>query len=71
MLPDKEEAALEIMNVEEAARYVRLGASTLNRFRTVGGGPRYAKLGGAVRYRKTDLDAWLTSRLIASTSEAA
>lgn len=62
---------LEIMNVEEAAHYVRLGASTLNRFRTSGGGPRYAKLGGAVRYRKADLDAWLSSRIIASTSEAA
>lgn len=69
--PDNQEAHMEIMDVEEAAEYVRLGASTLNRFRTSGGGPRYAKLGKSVRYRKTDLDAWLASRIIASTSEVA
>lgn len=62
---------MDIMNVQEAAHYVRLSAPTLNRFRTTGGGPRYAKLGGAVRYRKADLDAWLTSRLVGSTSEVA
>ncbi|MEL7684412.1 helix-turn-helix domain-containing protein [Citromicrobium bathyomarinum] len=61
---------MEIMNVEEAADYVRLGTSTLNRFRVTGGGPRYAKLGGAVRYRKADLDAWIAGRVVRSTSEA-
>lgn len=60
---------MEIMNVEEAARYVRLGVGTLNRFRGTGGGPRYAKLGGAVRYRKEDLDAWIAGRMVRSTSE--
>lgn len=60
---------MEIMNVEEAARYVTLGVGTLNRFRITGGGPRYAKLGGAVRYRKEDLDAWVAGRLVRSTSE--
>jgi excisionase family DNA binding protein len=53
----------------EAARYVRLGKPTLERFRISGDGPRYCKLGGAVRYRRTDLDAWLESRLIRSTSD--
>lgn len=62
---------MEMMNVEEAARYVRLATSTLNRFRSAGSGPRYAKLGGAVRYRKADLDAWLSSRIITSTNEVA
>lgn len=62
---------MEIMNVEEAAKYVRLGVGTLNRFRVTGGGPRYAKLGGAVRYRREDLDAWIAGRLVRSTSELA
>lgn len=61
----------EVMNTAEAARYVRLGKPTLERFRVSGDGPVYAKLGGAVRYRKADLDAWLESRLTRSTSEAA
>ena len=60
----------QIMNVEEAAKYVRLGVGTLNRFRVTGGGPRYAKLGGAVRYRREDLDAWIAGRIVRSTSEA-
>ena len=59
----------EIMNTLEAASYVRLGKPTLERFRVTGEGPRYAKLGGAVRYRRSDLDEWLASRVIGSTSE--
>ena len=62
---------MDIINVEEAARYVRLGKSTLERFRISGGGPCYCKLGGAVRYRRSDLDAWLESRLTKSTSQGA
>lgn len=59
----------EVMNTAEAARYVRLGKTTLERFRISGDGPVYVKLGGAVRYRKADLDAWLGSRITHSTSE--
>jgi len=61
----------DILNTKEAASYVRLGKPTLERFRISGDGPRYCKLGGAVRYRKTDLDTWLESRLVQSTSEGA
>lgn len=61
----------DILNTKEAANYVRLGKPTLERFRISGGGPRYCKLGGAVRYRKADLDTWLESRLVQSTSEEA
>lgn len=59
----------DILNTREAATYVRLGKPTLERFRVSGDGPRYCKLGGAVRYRKADLDAWLESRVVRSTSE--
>ena len=62
---------MEILTTIEAATYVRLGTPTLERFRISGDGPKYCKLGGAVRYRKADLDAWLESRLTGSTSEAA
>lgn len=60
----------DILTTVEAARYVRLGKPTLERFRLTGEGPLYAKLGGAVRYRRADLDKWLESRLVASTSAA-
>jgi excisionase family DNA binding protein len=64
------EAMMTVLNTKEAADYVRLGKPTLERFRLTGDGPQYAKLGGAVRYRQADLDAWLESRLTTSTSEA-
>lgn len=57
-----------ILKTREAADYVRLGQPTLERFRLTGEGPVYCKLGGAVRYRKDDLDAWLESRRVRSTS---
>lgn len=61
----------DILTTKEAAAYVRLGKPTLERFRVSGDGPQYCKLGGAVRYRRIDLDAWLERRLTSSTSEAA
>lgn len=60
---------MQILNTREAASYVRLAVPTLERFRLTGAGPNYCKLGGAVRYRTADLDAWLESRLTRSTSE--
>jgi excisionase family DNA binding protein len=59
----------DILDTREAAAYIRLAKPTLERFRLTGDGPRYAKMGKAVRYRRTDLDEWLASRLIRSTSQ--
>lgn len=62
---------MEVLNTIEAAAHVHLSKPTLERLRLTGDGPPYAKLGKAVRYRKADLDAWLASHLIHSTSEGA
>lgn len=51
----------------EAAHYLGLQKTTLEAWRCRGGGPRYVKLGRAVRYRLSDLDAWLDSRVREST----
>jgi excisionase family DNA binding protein len=58
------------MTTIEAAAYVGLKKPTMERFRFLGQGPAYCKLGGAVRYRKKDLDEWLDSRLVSSVKEA-
>ena len=63
--------APDILPTPEAATYLRLSKPTLERLRLTGEGPPYAKLGKAVRYRRADLDAWLASRLIRSTSAEA
>ena len=54
-----------------AAAHVGLSKSTLEKLRVFGGGPKYLKLGKAVRYRIEDLDAWLAARVISSTSQQA
>ena len=59
----------KLLNTIEAAEVLRLAAATLEKLRTYGGGPRYLKLGRAVRYRTDDLEAWLAQRVIGSTSE--
>ena len=63
-----------LLTTQAAAAYLGLSKPTLERFRLSGGGPIYAKLTpgpkGSVRYRSTDLDTWVASRLLRSTSDA-
>jgi len=52
----------------QAAAYLNLSPRTLQAWRRRGDGPRYLKLGAAVRYDRADLDAWLSERLRANTA---
>ena len=54
---------------EGAAERLGLQPSTLANLRWRGGGPPYLKVGGRVRYRLTDLAAWLDTRVHTSTSD--
>lgn len=58
-----------VVDVLAAAELCGLSVSTLNKLRLAGGGPRYAKLGRAVRYRVSDIDAWIAASLRNSTSQ--
>jgi predicted DNA-binding transcriptional regulator AlpA len=51
-------------NVDEqaAAEYLGLSVATLRRWRVLGRGPRYRKLGSLVRYSVTDLERWVSER---------
>ena len=61
----------KILRTREAASYVGLAKSTLEKRRLTGDGPPYVRLGGrAVGYERDELDAWLASRRVGSTSEA-
>jgi len=53
----------------EAAAYLKVSTSTLAKKRLYGGGPKFARWGRAIRYRREDLDAYMTARLVHSTSE--
>jgi predicted DNA-binding transcriptional regulator AlpA len=60
-----------VMRTPQAAEYVGLSASTLEKFRLTGAGPAYQKAGPKiVVYRPEDLDAWLNIQRRRSTSDA-
>lgn len=51
----------DLMRVDEAARALRMGVSTLNRWRSQGKGPEYVKIGGRVFYRPSAIREFLES----------
>jgi len=59
------------LKTPEAAKYLRLSEAFLEKARTYGGGPKFAKLGRVVVYRREDLDSWVASRVQDSTSAGA
>jgi predicted DNA-binding transcriptional regulator AlpA len=59
-----------ILRTRDAANYVGLAASTLEKARLTGWGPRFVKLGRSVGYDVQDLDRWLDERKRESTSES-
>jgi predicted DNA-binding transcriptional regulator AlpA len=59
-----------ILRQREAAKYIGLAESTLEKRRGTGDGPRFVKLGTrAIGYDVRDLDAWLEEQKRASTSD--
>jgi excisionase family DNA binding protein len=64
------ETSVRLFTEKEAARYIGMSQSFLARARMVGDKdmPVFLKLGRAVRYRLSDLDAWLESRVRHSTN---
>lgn len=53
----------------QVADRLAVSPRTLQMWRYKGGGPRYLKIGAAVRYRAADVDAWLANQTRASTSD--
>ena len=59
-----------MLTVLEAADYLRLSKRTLERLRCSGLGPKFVKCGcRSIRYRQSDLDDWISGRVVRSTSE--
>jgi len=60
------------LRTPDAARYLGVGQSTLERKRVDGTGPKFRTLGSKiVTYSVADLDAWASESIRSSTSEAA
>jgi excisionase family DNA binding protein len=45
----------------EAAEYLRSSPSTLAKARLTKRGPAFVRIGRAVRYRQSDIDAWMSA----------
>ncbi len=58
------------LTTREAASFLRMRPSTLERWRSAGSGPRYRKFGGRVVYTRADLEAFADAGLRTSTSNA-
>lgn len=57
-----------LLNESEAAVQLKLSVRTLQAWRLRGGGPRYLKLGRAVRYAPEILESWAAEQERANTS---
>ena len=58
-----------LLNQEDVSDMLGISQRTLERMRVTGDGPKFAKLGRRVLYRPADIDAWIASRVVSSTSE--
>jgi Helix-turn-helix domain len=60
-----------LLTVSEVAALLRCSISSLNKWRCLGGGPTFVKVGARVRYRLPDIAAWITQERRTSTSASA
>jgi predicted DNA-binding transcriptional regulator AlpA len=61
--------SVRLIDEHEAAKRLGLAVATLRRWRWVGRDPRFVKIGGAVRYDPSDLDAFIEAGRRTSTSD--
>jgi predicted DNA-binding transcriptional regulator AlpA len=52
----------ELLTEHDVARITGLSVASVRRWRLLRQGPKYLKLGSAVRYRSEDITVWLASR---------
>jgi predicted DNA-binding transcriptional regulator AlpA len=57
-----EKAIETLLNEHDVARITGLSVASVRRWRLLRRGPKYLKIGAAVRYKPEDISAWLESR---------
>lgn len=58
----------ELMKPAEVAEEIRSTSSTLAYWRHMGKGPKYAKVGRRVVYRRADVEAWMQEQFDKATA---
>jgi predicted DNA-binding transcriptional regulator AlpA len=51
----------EIMNEHQVADYIGMSVASVRRWRTIRNGPKFLKIGSAVRYKREEVEGWLNS----------
>lgn len=51
-----------LLNEFDVARITGMSVASVRRWRLIRQGPKYLKIGSAVRYRLDDISSWLNSR---------
>lgn len=62
------EADDPLLLTQEAAAILRRSVSSMNKWRGDGRGPRYVRVGGSIRYRLSDIRAFIAANIRTSTS---
>ena len=60
-----------LLTTPEVAARLGVAEITLRKWRIYGTGPRFIRCGANIRYRDADIEIWVSSRTVGSTSEAA
>jgi hypothetical protein len=58
----------ELLEPADVSRQVKRPENWLAKLRVIGGGPKFLKIGGKIRYRRSDVEAWLARCEHASTA---
>lgn len=53
-----------LLTSAEVAAYLHVSEATLSRWRASNDGPTWINLSGIYRYRRADLDAWITDQRV-------
>lgn len=61
---------MTLLSTKQAAAHLNLAPATLEKWRCVGGGPRFIRYSArCIRYSLDDLNSWLNQRTAAHTSQ--
>jgi predicted DNA-binding transcriptional regulator AlpA len=59
-----------LLNEHDVARISGMSVASVRRWRVLRQGPKYLKIGAAVRYKPEDISAWLESRPTGGENQA-
>lgn len=59
----------QLIDQRAMSRMIGITTKTAETWRTRGFGPKFVKIGSLVKYRKSDISAWVDRRTVNSTSQ--